>query len=100
MRGIYYTYMMRLLGNMVLLHGFSLLILLILLTQYVSIGNVINNMMQIQIGALGTFFYNALSNTEAWTLVIIGGIILASFSLRFNLSRFKQITPEDQPEFA
>jgi hypothetical protein len=86
MRQIYYVYALRTVFQPVVVHGFLMLSLMILLTYFVSIGNVITNMMNIKVGNLGTFFYNAVSNTEAWTLIILGILIFSVFSLRFAIA--------------
>lgn len=86
MRNVYYTYALRRLWQPVLFHGFALFVLMLLLTSYVSIGNVLQNMMHVGIGELGTFLVNAVTNTEAWTLFIIGLCIFFALSLRFSLS--------------
>jgi uncharacterized membrane protein len=85
MRRIYYVYTIRVLSNPALAQGFLMLALLIALTYFVSIGNVIHNLMYQPINNLGTFFFNAVTNTEAWTLFIIGILIFSVFSLRFQL---------------
>lgn len=85
MRRVYYTYALRLLWQPVLFHGFALFALMLLLTSYVSIGNVLQNMMHVEVGYLGTFLYNAVTNTEAWTLLILGLFIFFSLSLRITI---------------
>ena len=78
--------MIRTATQPVVVHGFVMLGLVIMLTYFVSLGNVIKNMMNIQVGHLDTFFYNAVSNTEAWTLLLLGALIFSAFSLRFSIS--------------
>lgn len=90
MRRIYYAYGLRILAQPVLMHGFFMLAMLIALTYFVSIGNVIHNMMSIEMSRLDTFFYNAVTNTEAWTLLILGMFIFAAFSLRFTILPMKR----------
>ena len=86
MRGIYYSFAIRGITNPALILGFGMLAMLIALTHFVSIGNVINNLMGVQIGHLDRFLYNAVTNTEAWTLLIIGLLIFSALSLRFKLA--------------
>lgn len=97
MRGIYYAYVVRVLANPALLHGFFMLALLIALTYFVSIGDVIANLMHVEVGRLGIYTYNTLSNTEAWTLVIIGLLIFSALSLRFKVRTPHQVA---RPHFA
>jgi hypothetical protein len=85
MRRIYYAYVLRMVTQPALLHGFFLLAMLIALTHFVSLGNVIQNMMSADLSNIPTFVVNALMNTEAWTLVILGVCIFTLFSLRFSL---------------
>lgn len=90
MRRIYYVYALRTLMQPALIQGFFMLALLIVLTYFVSIGNVIHNMLTIPESDLSTFLYNAIVNTEAWTLLILGVLIFSTFSLRFTLAPLKQ----------
>ena len=85
MRRVYYAYALRTVSEPVLLQGFFMLALMIALTYFVSIGNIIANMKQIEMNHLGVYFYNAVTNTEAWTLLIIGAFIFSVLSLRFTL---------------
>ncbi len=90
MRRIYYAYLLRLVLSPGVSHGFFMLAMLIALTYFVSIGNVIQNLLNVPVGHVGTFTYNALTNTDAWTLLILGGIIFSIFSLRFSLGPKRQ----------
>jgi type II secretory pathway component PulF len=100
MRRVYYTYGIRFATDPILVHGFVMLALLILLTYFVSIGNVIENMKGVEVSALGRFFFNAVSNTEAWTLLIVGGLAMAAFSLRFNLVSFRRAIGRAKKRYA
>ena len=73
-----------------LLLGFFMLAMLIALTHFVSIGNVIHNMLSVHATNLSTYIVHAILNTEAWTLVIIGVLIFSAFSLRFTLAPMKR----------
>ena len=87
MRRVYYVYALRTLTEPALLHGFFMLALLIALTYFVSLGNVIQNLMSVQQGGqITTFLVRAFLNTEAWTLLLLGVLIFSAFSLRFTLS--------------
>ncbi len=86
MRRVYYSFVVRTIMNPALLHGFFMLGTLIVLTYFVSIGNVIQNMLNIRISDLDTFVYNAFTHTEAWTLIVIGVFVFSALSLRFNIS--------------
>jgi hypothetical protein len=85
MRRVYYAYAIRVATLPGVPQGFLMLASLIGLTYFVSIGNVIQNLMTMQVSGLGRFFYNALSNTEAWTLLILGVFIFSLFSFRFKM---------------
>jgi hypothetical protein len=85
MRRVYYTYALRVATMPGILQGFLMLASLIVLTYFVSLGHVIQNLMQVQVGHVGVFFYNALTNTEAWTLLLLGIIIFLAFSFRITL---------------
>ena len=86
MRGIYYAYAIRLVTLPGVLQGFLMLGAMIALTNFVSLGNVINNITQIQVSHLGIFTYNAVRTTEVWTLLLIGLFIFAMLSLRISLT--------------
>lgn len=84
MRRVYYTYALRTAGDPLLLHGFLALGMLIALSYFVSIGDVLHNLAEAKVGHLGTYFYNAITNTEAWTLILLGVFIYAVISVRFS----------------
>ncbi|QQR64835.1 hypothetical protein IPH92_04745 [Candidatus Kaiserbacteria bacterium] len=86
MRGIYYAYAIRLATLPGLWQGFVMLGIMIVLTRFVSLGNVINNFSQIEMSHVGTFAYNAVRTTELWTLLLIGIFVFLSLSLRFKFS--------------
>jgi hypothetical protein len=86
MRGIYYAYFLRLVSLPGVVQGFMMLGSLIVLTYFVSLGNVIHNFSQVQVSHIGTFFYNAVRNTEAWTLLLVGLFVFSLLSLRISFS--------------
>ncbi len=92
MRRIYYAYAIRVATLPGVLQGFFMLGALIALTYFVSLGNVIQNFMNVPVGHVGVFFYNAITNTEAWTLLLIGIMIFSAFSFRFKVG-FTAKTP-------
>lgn len=85
MRGIYYAYMLRVVSLPGVLQGFCMLGAMIALTHFVSLGNVIHNLSQIELTHIGTFAYNAIRTTEVWTFLFIGVIVFSILSLRFSL---------------
>ncbi len=84
MRGIYYAYALRLVSLPGVLQGFVMLGIMIALTRFVSLGNVIQNFLQAEWSHVGTFFYNAVSTTELWTLLLIGIFVFLTLSLRIS----------------
>lgn len=92
MRRIYYAYILRVSLQPAILHGFFMLAMLISLTYFVSIGNVLQNMSAIPLGKLGTYAMNSVLHTEIWTLFILGALIFSAFSFRFS------ITPEKRAQ--
>lgn len=94
MRGIYFAYALRLVSLRGVPQGFLMLGALIALTHFVSLGNVIYNFRNLESGRTSEFFYNAISTTEAWTLVLIGLLVFMTLSLRFTLrmpSQYKYV---------
>lgn len=85
MRRVYYAYAIRLATTRGVLQGFAMIGALIALTYFVSIGNVISNFMNIPVRDIGVFFYNAVTTTEAWTLLLLGIIIFSALSLRVRV---------------
>lgn len=85
MRRIYYAYAIRVATLRGVPQGFFMLGVLIALTHFVSLGNVIVNMEHVGLGGLGVFVYNAFTNTEAWTLLLIGLMIFSALSFRFKV---------------
>lgn len=94
MRRVYYTYAIRLATLPGVPQGFLMLGALIALTYFVSIGNVIQNIEQVGMSGFGQFAYNAVTNTEAWTLLLLGIMIFSALSFRFK------IRPAASPVFA
>ncbi len=86
MRGIYYAYAIRLATLPGLWQGFVMLGSMIVLSHFVSLGNVINNFLQIEVGNIDTFAYNAVRTTELWTFVFIGVFVFCMLSLRFSFT--------------
>lgn len=86
MRGIYYAYAIRLVTMDGVWQGFAMLGSMIVLGRFVSLGNVISNLSQIEMSNIGTFVYNAVRTTEIWTFLFIGIFVFLSLSLRFSLS--------------
>jgi hypothetical protein len=85
MRGIYYAYAIRLATLPGVWQGFLMLAVLIALTRFVSIGNVIQNVQGIEFAHMGTFVYNAVRTTEIWTLLLVGLFVFLLLSLRLTL---------------
>lgn len=86
MRGIYYAYFLRLVSLPGVLQGFLMLAILIALTRFISIGNVLHNLTKIDMSDFGVFAYNAVRTTEAWTLLLIGLFVFCALSVRFSLA--------------
>lgn len=91
MRRVYYTYLLRLVSTRGVFRGFFMLGLLIALSYFVSLGNVIANVMQVQVGHLGNYFVDAISKTEVWTLLILGIFIYSLFSFRFKRGEAEEV---------
>jgi len=85
MRGIYYAYFLRLVSMPGVIQGFAMLGILIALTHFVSIGNVIQNFSHVEVSRIGSFIYNSVLSTEMWTLLLLGLFIFLSLSLRVRL---------------
>jgi len=64
--------------------GFVMLGILIALSHFVSIGNVLQNISNIEKTHFGTFVYNAVRTTEIWTLLLIGLFVFLGLSLRLT----------------
>lgn len=94
MRRVYYTFAIRLATQPGVVQGFVMLAALIALTYFVSIGNVLQNMAEIQVGQLDHYIMNAFLNTEAWTLLCIGIFVMSALSLRFNFSGMRRRMPK------
>lgn len=86
MRGIYYAYAIRVATIPGVWQGFVMLGVMIVLTRFVSLGNVLSNLERIELGQVGTFFYNAVRTTEIWTLLLVGILFFLMLSLRFTLA--------------
>jgi len=85
MRRVYYTYALETITNPFYSYGFLLGLCAVLLTQAISLPNIINNLLSIEVGRVPIWAYNAVTTTEASTLVLFGIIIFTALSLRFKL---------------
>lgn len=90
MRGIYYAYALRLVSLPGVIQGFIMIVAMILLTYFVSIGNVLHNLSQVAVGDIGTFIYNAVRTTEVWSLILIGVVVFSLLSVRVSLMPQRQ----------
>ena len=90
MRRIYYAYALQTISMPGVLPGLSMFAILMVLTRFVSLGNVISNIMHVGFWNLGQFFYNAVTNTSAWTLLLLGAFIFSALSFRFKITHWKQ----------
>jgi hypothetical protein len=93
MRRIYYSFAVETVSNPVLLLGFFMLGLLIVLTYFVSIDHVVLNLVHGGFGHMGAFLVHAVQKTEIWTLLILGLLIFSAFSIRWNVTRSPERTP-------
>ncbi len=84
MRRVYYAYALRLLLTRGVVQSVAVLAALIVMTYFVSLGNVFHNLLNIRVGDLDQFVTNAFLNTEAWTLLSIGVIVFSLLSLRIR----------------
>jgi hypothetical protein len=85
MRRVYYAYAMRIVTLPGVPQGFLMLSALIALTYFVSIGNVIQNIEIVGLTGVGRLSYNAVTNTEAWTLLILGVFVFSALSFRIKI---------------
>ncbi len=85
MRRVYYVYALRVLTMPGLAQGFVMFCALLALTHFVSLGNVLNNLMYVEVGRLHQFFYNAAVTTEEWTFFLLGILIFSALSFRFKI---------------
>lgn len=85
MRRIYYAYMLRLVSLPGVWQGFFMVGVMSMLTHFVSITHVFENLAHVEVGQVGMFFYNAVRSTEIWTLVLIGVFMFLSLSFRISL---------------
>ncbi len=90
MRGIYYAYLLRLATLPGVIQGFVAVAAMSALTYFVSIGDVLRNLAQIEVGSVGTFAYNAVRTTEIWSLLLIGVIVFSLLSIRVSLAPRRQ----------
>jgi len=84
MRRVYYTYALSLAQHPAALHGALIGALSVALTFFVSIPNVIINILHIEVGQLVLYFYTSALTTEVWTLLIIGALFMSVLSLRVH----------------
>jgi len=86
MRGIYVAYLLRLISLPGVWQGFAMLGVMIVLTHFISLGNVLSNLRGIEPAHFGRFLYNAISTTEIWTFIFIGAFVFLSLSFRITIT--------------
>lgn len=86
MRRVYYAFAIRVISTTGVVQGAVMFAVLLALTQFVSLGNVVHNFMSVPVGNVGTFFYNAITTTELWTLLLIGVFVFSALSFRITVS--------------
>lgn len=85
MRRVYYAYTLRVVSLPGVLQGLAMFAILVALTQFVSIGNVIHNMYLVGVPSLVPYFMGAFTHTEAWTLLLLGAFIFSAFTFRLKI---------------
>jgi hypothetical protein len=85
MRRVYYTYTLRIVTDPVNVYPFLMGVSLVLMTQFVSFTNVAQNLLAIEVGRIPVWAFNAVTSTEAPTLLLLGIMIFAALSLRLKL---------------
>lgn len=93
MRRVYLHYTFGLLAHRTFLSGFSMFVILLLLTHFVSLKHVIANMLATKLGDLHLFIAASVLETEVWTLVLGGALIMAALSFRISLRPRRLLTP-------
>lgn len=91
MRRVYYAFALNMIATPGVIQGFAMLVVLISMTYFVSLGNVLQNMTHVGASNLGTFLYHAVRNTEAWTLLLIGLFVYTALSFRFKVTTTQSV---------
>lgn len=85
MRRIYYAYVLRMVTRGGVWQSVVMMLSMILLTRFVSLGNVLNNFMHVEVSRIGAFTYNALSTTEMGTIALMGVFLFSLLSFRMSV---------------
>ena len=99
MMRVWYSYLTGIVMNVSTLRGVVLGASVVLFIQLVSVHNIILNLLQVQVGTVPAYVWQAIStsvvNGEFLKVVTLGVIIFSVLSLRFN---FRQ--PAVSPRFS
>lgn len=82
MRRVYYSFAIACLTHPLTVRVVLASVLLYVMSNFVSYQAVLSNMLNVRVGDLDTFFYSALVNTEAWTLLLGGALVFIGLSYR------------------
>ncbi len=89
MRRVYYSFGVRVLTSRVFLQAVLLAVGLYGVKVMVHVASVINNLKTVELGNLDNFMFNALTNTDVYTLLSIGIVVFALLS--FNFTGFRPL---------
>ena len=89
MRRVWYSYWLSILLNFVTLFGFIFGASSVLFVKLVSLPDILNNLLQVQLGAIPVYvwqvFLQAISQGEFLTLISLGLIIFSLLSFKIYL---------------
>ncbi|MEZ4103751.1 MAG: hypothetical protein R3B60_00505 [Candidatus Paceibacterota bacterium] len=88
MRRVWYSYLLSIFVSYSTLFGFIFGVSSFVFIKLVSVGDVVSNLLAVQVGAVPDFIYNtfaqAIANGEFMTLLTLGLIIFSLLSWRFQ----------------
>lgn len=86
MRRVYYAFALRVATHPLLIHVALLVLSVYALSRLTHVAAIVNNIMSIRVGDLGTYILNTLMQAEFLTLFCTGVVFFTLLSLPFRLS--------------
>ena len=86
MRRVYYAFALRVASHPIVVHGTLFIAGVFVLSRFVHVASILNNISSVQVGELGRYLFNTFMHAEWWTLATIGIILFSVLSLPFSLA--------------
>lgn len=91
MRRVYYSFGLRLVVSRAFLSGTALAIGLYGIKVMVHVASFFNNLQTVGLRSVDNFVYNALTQTDVYTLLFVGIVVFSLLSFNFSVFKSKPL---------